>query len=248
MLVLLGLAALCVGFLIGTTSVGGVLLIPALMFFGGLGTHEAMATALFSFLFTGIIATYLFQRFGSFDWEVTLPVAAGSFISSYAGAYAGSLASASQLDTLLATIIIASSLYSLYPTGRGSVSGRLGRKGNGFLLLGIGLFTGFFCGMTGAGGGIISVPVMLIFGYAALPTIAAGQVLQILISLSGSASNYANDFINFSMVWWVTLCELAGVLIGVRVAHAIPAAGLKKSTTCISLAIGLIIGVRAFLL
>ena len=77
MLVALAVSSFLVGTLIGATGVGGVLLIPAIMFFGGLGTHEAMATALFSFLFAGIVATVSYQRYGTIDWRVTLPVVAG---------------------------------------------------------------------------------------------------------------------------------------------------------------------------
>lgn len=40
MLVALAVLSFLVGTLIGATGVGGVLLIPAIMFFGGLGTHD----------------------------------------------------------------------------------------------------------------------------------------------------------------------------------------------------------------
>ena len=246
MFIMLAISSFLIGALIGASGVGGVLLIPALMFFGGLETHQAMATALFSFFFTGVIGTYVYHRYGSFDWKITLPVIAGSFISSYTGAWAGSLASAGQLDIILAVIIIASSLYSLLPTGKSALANRLGPRGNWLLLFGIGIFTGFLCGMTGAGGGIISVPTMLIFGYPALPTIAVSQVLQSIISVSGSASTIANGFVIFSLVWWVTACELAGAALGVRIAHAVPVDKLKKAVTWTCLAIGVLIGARAF--
>lgn len=246
MLILLALASFLIGALIGATGVGGVLLIPALMFFGGLGTHEAMATALFSFFFTGILATYSYQRYGSIDWGITLPVLIGSFISSYGGAYAGSLAAARQLNILLAAIIIFSSLYSMLPARGICLAERLTRRGSTILLLGIGVFTGFLCGMTGAGGGIVSVPAMLIFGYGALPCIATSQVLQSIVSVSGSASNMASGFVVFSIVWWVTVCELAGIVLGVRIAHRAPVAVLKKAVTLFCMAIGLVIGIRAF--
>ena len=245
MVVLLALSALLIGALIGATGVGGVLLIPALMFFGGLGTHQAMATALFSFFFAGILATYIYQRYGSIQWNVTLPVLVGSFLSSYVGAWVGSLASARLLNMLLAAIILLSSSYSLLPKRETALAPTLSKNNSTALLLGIGLFTGFLCGMTGAGGGIISVPVMLIFGYATLPTIATSQVLQSIVSVSGSASNWSNGFIVFSIAWWVTLCELAGIALGVRIAHKVPVAVLKKCVTLFCIAIGLFIACRA---
>ena len=65
---LIAAAALVVGLFIGTVGVGGILLIPALTYLGGLTVHTAAATALFTFVFTGILGTVLFQRRGSIDW------------------------------------------------------------------------------------------------------------------------------------------------------------------------------------
>ena len=246
MLFLLALASFAIGVLISATGVGGVLLIPALMFFGGLGTHQAMATALFSFFFAGILATYIYQRYGSIDWRISLPVLVASFLSSFGGASLAHLATARQLNIVLATIIIASTLYSLLPKRNNTLASRLTQGQNTALLFGIGLFTGFLCGMTGAGGGIISVPVMLIFGYATLPTIATSQVLQSIISMSGSASNIANGYVDFSVVWLVTASELVGIAVGVRIAHKVPQAVLKKAATLFCMLIGLIIAYRAW--
>ena len=115
MLVALAVSSFLVGTLIGATGVGGVLLIPAIMFFGGLGTHEAMATALFSFLFAGIVATVSYQRYGTIDWRVTLPVVAGSFLSGYAGAYVGAYIPGRALNIVLACLIYSAYLGSSSP-------------------------------------------------------------------------------------------------------------------------------------
>lgn len=243
----LALSSLFVGFIIGASGIGGVLLIPALMLFGGLSTHQAMATALFSFFFTGIIATCIYQRYGSIHWKTTAPVLAGSLASGYAGASVSARLSSPALSLLLAGIIILSSLYSLRPATGARLADRLDARGNFLLLLGIGLFTGFLCGMTGAGGGIVSTPVMLLFGYTIMPCIGTAQVLQSFVSVAGSVSNYGNGFIVFPLVWWVTVCELAGVALGVRVAHSLPLNSLKKYVTWFCLAIGLLIAARGVL-
>jgi uncharacterized membrane protein YfcA len=243
----LALSSLFIGFIIGAGGVGGVLLIPVLMLFGGLSTHQAMATALFSFFFTGIIATCIYQRYGSIQWKTTVPVLAGSLASSYAGASVNARLSSAALSLLLAGIIILSSLYSLCPAKGARLADRLGARGNFLLLFGIGLFTGFLCGMTGAGGGIVSTPVMLLFGYAVLPCIGTAQVLQSFVSGTGSISNYNNGFIVFHLVWWVTVCELAGVALGVRVAHSLPLDRLKKYVTWFCFVIGLLIAARSVL-
>lgn len=247
MLLLLALSSALVGLTIGASGVGGVLLIPALIYFGGLGTHQAMATALFTFFFTGIAATYIFQKYGSIEWKIALPVCAGSLVSSYFGASFGAALPPGQLKLILAAIIVASSLYSMRPASALGLADRLTPRLRLGLLIAIGLLTGFLCGMTGAGGGIVSLPVMLLCGFAALPSIATGQVLQSIISVSGSLSNHANDFIVYSMAWWVGLCEIIGVIVGVRIAHALPVPKLKRVASLTCLAIGCFMAAQVLL-
>lgn len=68
------------------------------------------------------------------------------------GAYVGAYVPARALNIVLACLIIFSSLYSMLPARQGmGFAQRLSQKGNTLLLFGIGLFTGFLCGMTGAG-------------------------------------------------------------------------------------------------
>ena len=85
---MLGGVAIAVGVIMGAAGVGGILLIPFLTTLGGLSIHEASATLLFSFLFTGIVGTWLFQRRGTIDWKVAVPVCAGATVFSYLGAAA----------------------------------------------------------------------------------------------------------------------------------------------------------------
>lgn len=245
MLFFLALTAFVVGIIGGATSMGGVLLIPALIFLGGLGTHQAMGTALFSFFFSGVLATYTFQKRGSMDWRITLPVCGGSLVSGYLGASFGAALSAQTLQLVLSAVIVLPSMLSFFPALSTSLAASLGKKGNIVLLGAVGLFTGFICGMTGAGGGIVSLPLMLVLGYPALAAIGTGQILSCVISLSGSAGNYQNGFIDFPLAALITVCGLLGVLAGVRLVHALPLPLVKKSVTAFCLATGFYIAIRA---
>src|SRR5947207_15663191 len=98
---LLAAVAVVVGFFTGAIGPGGVLLIPAFVILGGLDIHEATATTLFIFLFTGVLGTWLFHRKGHIDWRVALPVCVGSVVFSYLGALVNS-----RLETWWLTIIM----------------------------------------------------------------------------------------------------------------------------------------------
>ena len=67
-------------------GVGGVLMVSYLALFAGLTIHQAAATSLFTFLFTGILGTWLYQRRGSIDWRISLPVCAAALVFGFLGA------------------------------------------------------------------------------------------------------------------------------------------------------------------
>ena len=55
-------------------------MVSYLALFAGLTIHQAAATSLFTFLFTGILGTWLYQRRGSIDWRISLPVCAAAIL------------------------------------------------------------------------------------------------------------------------------------------------------------------------
>ncbi|MDD2967721.1 MAG: sulfite exporter TauE/SafE family protein [Desulfovibrionaceae bacterium] len=233
-------AAVLVGALIGTVGVGGILLIPALSAFAGLDTHQAMATALFSFIFTGILGTWLYQRHGSIDWHITLPVCAGGLVAGYFGSLANAYTSPTMLNILLSGVIIFAGIYALFP----AKSRPIRTSASLPVLFAIGAAVGFGSGLTGVGGPVLSVPLMVILGFHPLTSIATSQVIQIAAACSGSLGNMGHGFIHFQTALWVTGLELIGVFAGVRLAHAIPASTLKKIVSVVCIIVGTFILIR----
>lgn len=236
-----------IGILIGTSGVGGVLLIPVLVYFSTLTLHEAMGTALFSFFFTGIIATIIYQRHGSIDWKITIPVCLGSTLSSYLGAYLNAFSNTKLLYAILSLIIVFSSLYTMRPAQTASFAGNLSAKRQWTVLFGVGLFVGFLSGLTGIGGGLVSIPLMLTMGFPTFASIGTGQVLQGIVAVFGSISNIHNNFVIFPLVWWITLVEVAGVFVGVKIAHMVPVGYLKKGVSVFCLIMGFYMLCKTFI-
>ncbi len=243
MFILLCLIALLVGGLIGTVGVGGILLIPALNSLAGLSIHASMGTALFSFIFTGILGTWLYQRHGSIDWGITIPVCLGALCSGYLGAMANAHAPARLLQLLLGGVIVFAGVYALHPARGGAGPGD--RRGLP-LLLGIGAVVGFGSGLTGVGGPVLSVPLMVILGFSPLSSIATSQVIQITAAFSGSIGNAASGSISFGTAVPVTLMELCGVVLGARLAHSVSMATLKKIVSLVCILVGAFVLARAF--
>lgn len=239
--------ALLVGFFIGAVGVGGILVIPALVWLGDLQIHQATATALFSFLFTGLMGTWLFQRRGSIDWNITRPVLLGAVVFSYLGARVNALVDALVLTIIVALVIVFAGIYLLLP----SRSTRIGPGDRGLiqqrpLLLIVGALAGFGSGLSGAGGPLFSVPMMLILGFVPLAAVGASQALQIVAALFGTVANMQVGSISFALAAWITVFELAGAVAGARFAHAVSLRVLRYMAAGLCVLTGVLMLIRSF--
>lgn len=243
---LLAAVAVAVGFFIGAVGVGGVLLIPFLVLLGGLDIHAAAATALFTFLFTGILGTWLFQRRGSIRWRLAWPVCAGATIAGYLGAAAASRIDARPLTLLIAGIIMVAGLWILRPAPARATSDGDGELGKPGTLLGVGAVSGFGSGLSGAGGPLFSVPIMVLLGFSPLAAIGVSQVLQIISAVSGSLSSFQDGRIHFAVAAWVTVFELAGVVVGTWLAHSVSSVALRRIAAWLCVGVAVLMAVRAW--
>lgn len=244
-LLLLFAAAFGVGVLIGAAGIGGVLLIPAFTAFAGLTLHQAMATALFTFFFTGVAGTIAFHRRGSIDWSATAPVCLGAVPFAFAGAWLNSRASAALLALLLAAIIIFAGVYALAAwRGAGTPVFNARPVAQRTLLALLGAFVGLGAGLTGVGGPVLSVPLMVLAGFPVLACIGTGQVIQIVAAASGTLANLQFGAIDFSLGMPVVVLEVGGVLAGVRIAHAVNPLPLRRMVAILCIAVGLFLLAR----
>jgi len=186
---------------------------------GGMSIHQAAATSLFTFLFTGILGTWLYQRRGSIDWHISVPVCASAVVFGFCGAALAAVLDPRPLAIIIALVIIAAGVYIFIPQ-RAIALRRDGRApAEHWLLASVGAASGFGSGFSGAGGPLFSVPLMVILGYVPLTAVATSQVLQIVAATSGSIENLRQGFIDFRIASVVTIFELLGVIAGVRLAH-----------------------------
>jgi uncharacterized membrane protein YfcA len=209
-------------------GVGGVLMVSYLALFAGLTIHQAAATSLFTFLFTGILGTWLYQRRGSIDWRISLPVCAAALVFGFLGAATAAVVDPRPLAIIIALIIVGAGIYVLFPV-KPHARLRNGRDpGEIWLLASVGAASGFGSGFSGAGGPLFSVPLMVILRYVPLTAVATSQVLQIVAATSGSIENFRNGFIDFKVALIVAVFELLGVIAGVRLAHVASALALRR--------------------
>ena len=237
--------AIGVGFCIGAAGVGGILLIPALIA-SGLTTHQAQSTSLFTFVFTGICGSWLYQQRGSIEWGQAVPICAGAAVFSYLGAWANSLIAVNVLNLVVASILLGAGFYLFMPPSA-ATGDRLKSAQTLPLLLGFGAAAGFGSGLSGAGGPLFLVPMLLAAGFPPLNAIGAGQVLQVIAGLFASLGNLRYGAIELRSAGWLTAGQLAGVFFGVHAAHRAKVFHLRTMVGVLCVAAGVLMAVRTFL-
>lgn len=238
-------AAALVGFLIGAVGIGGILLVPALVGLAGHDAHMASATALFTFLFTGVVGTWLFARKGSIDWRQAGIVCAAAIVFSYLGAMTNNALDSTLLLRIIALLTLFAGLYVLLPRGGGGAHTHSPR-GRVLRLALIGATAGFGSGLSGAGGPLFSVPLMLLAGFAPLASVGVSQVLQIVSAASGSLAHLVHGAIDWSLAPWIVGGEMAGIGLGVKLAHAASAGALKRLAAAMCVLVGVFLLARTY--
>ena len=226
MTLFLALMCLLVGFLCGATSIGGILLIPAIQYSADMPLPLASGTALCSFFFTSAWGTWLHWRRGRLQRSMVLPQCLGAIVFGFLGALAKTIVGSSALSVILAVLIIISGIGALRPPT--AMSSMQTERGRFRYLLFVGGFVGFLAGLTGIGGPVLSIPMEIIMGFSPLAAVAAAQPFQMFACLSGTAGNIIIGQIDWTVAMLSVVLQGIGVWMGIRAAEFMNTDMLKK--------------------
>ena len=218
-------ATTAIGVSIGVVGIGGVFLIPLLVWFGT-PLETAIGTSLVTFTAAAIVATIVYARHGTIDWRAALLTSAGSLASGTAGA---------KLSTLLAPgIVTAAFAFFLVVTGVSAlrlprVTRASGKSGlSAASLVGCGVVTGLGSGLTGVGGNAILVPAMLMLGEAPGTAVAISQPNAIFSAASGALGHVLFGRVDFRLAALLIVYCCAGVVAGALLHRRIGTEVLRK--------------------
>ena len=158
---------------------------PVLIYGFGLPVPTAIAAALWSFLWSGIIAVALYARRGSIPWRPALWLCLAASPAAYLGARAVALVPGRALEALIAAMLVLAGIDVLRRRHRTAATRPLG----GATLAALGGVTGFVAALTGAGGALILVPLLVALGEPVLLAIGLGQVIQLPIAAVATLAN-----------------------------------------------------------
>ena len=233
--------ALVSGVLIGCIGIGGVLLVPSLSL-AGVPVHDAIAASMLCYVFAGGIAVWIFAREGSIDWGSAGWLSAGAMPGAFAGSVLANAVSGEVLIFLIALAVFFSGVRSL----RGVRAEVAEHRVLGPLpLAGIGAAVGLGSALTGTGGPVLLVPLLMWFRLPVLFVVGLSQAVQVPIALLATLGNLLYGRVGLELAALLSIGVLAGAAVGARIAHALPRSTLTRLVGVVLLIVGAMLIYRA---
>ena len=229
------------GLLIGTVGIGGILLAPMLVYVAEIDLHLALATSSLSFLFAGIAGTIAYARKGTISWNTVGWLSVGVVPAALLGARANVALPAGVLTAILAGLIVASGANTLLKNPV-TIPGSF--RANRFVLVAIGAAAGFGSALTGTGGPVLLLPILMFANVPALAAIGVSQAIQIPIAIFATAGYLLFGSIDIELGVQLGLIMAVGVIIGAQIAHKVSASQLRILVAIALVVVGLLMIVR----
>lgn len=226
------------GLLIGCIGVGGVLVVPVLVYGFGIPIQTAIAAAMMGYILTGLIGTAVYARERSIRWDLAAWLCAGATPAALLGALASNIADPRLLEFGIGALALSSGVYNL--TGARRTGGKPQQPGPGSLAV-TGAITGVLSALTGTGGPLVLVPLLMWRRVPVLAAIGLSQAIQLPIAMLATIGNIAYGTLDARMGLLLGIGLLAGTWGGALIAHAMPRAALERLASLVLLAVGLLI-------
>ena len=237
----LAVLAVVVGVLIGMVGVGGVLLPPGLVALGDLTANEATATSTWAFVFTGVVGTVAYAWRGVVPWAMLARLTIGVVPAAFLGALVNATLPASVVLLGLAALTLFVGVQQLRARAVRQPRYRLGTAA----LIVIGAAVGFGSALTGTGGPVLLVPLLLTLGVAPLRAVAVSQAVQLPVVVAGSIGYLQTGLVDIHLGTVLGCLAAIGVSAGAVVATRIQPEGLRRIVAVACIAAGLLLVIRA---
>lgn len=226
------------GVMIGCIGIGGVILVPALTFVGGVPVHVAIAAAMMAYIVSGLLATFVFVREQRENRATAYWLWCGAMPAALAGAWAAKIIPSGVLEVAIGALVLFSGLNSFWQERKQSTAERRIGNATAAVLGGLG---GFGSALTGTGGPLVLVPGLLWLGAPVLTAIRLGQAAQFPIASVATVGNFLYGELNLLIGAILLLSVTAGSAAGTRISQVLPRVILRRIVSVTLVVIGVTI-------
>jgi len=221
-IVLLGTVS---GLMIGCIGIGGVILVPALVFLADIPIRIAIPAVMLSYIVSGSVATIVFGRNKSIHWPMAMWLCLGATPAAFAGAWAVSVFNPRLLEACLGLLTFLSGLNSFrLPQTSELHASAVSSK----VLLPVGAGTGLLSSLTGTGGPLVLVPILIAMNVPVLTAVGLSQVIQLPVALAATLGNILYGTLDLTLGGLLAVSLAAGSWYGAKLAHIVPRSTLRR--------------------
>ncbi|WP_066497787.1 sulfite exporter TauE/SafE family protein [Abyssisolibacter fermentans] len=218
------IANFVIGISIGVSGIAGFLL-P--MFYVGVLTlpvADSMTLSFAAFAVSGIIGTLSYHRSGDIDFKFIMKLMIGSIIGSLIGVWANGMVDVRTAKIVLYIMVLCSSISLLFSRKDGDENSKLYklRNNNIFVVL-VGTLIAAISSFSGAGGPILSVPLLSLLGFNIRQAVGMSLFNSIFIAIPAFIGYYTKASLSQILLFMI-LCAIShgiGTLIGARISSKI---------------------------
>ncbi|WP_413303725.1 sulfite exporter TauE/SafE family protein [Bacillus sp. 1P10SD] len=221
---------LIIGVLLGISGISGFLLPLIYVGFLGLPVHDSLALSFISFAVSGIIGAYAYWKSKNMDLKLALFLSIGSLPGAFLGVQINVLISDFLARLLLYLFVLLAGLSILLKKNNENMkSNRSSVLNHSVIVMLLGFITAVICALTGAGGPILLVPLLVSFGINIRMAVGVSLLNSVVIAIPSIFGYFAHA--NMSATSTLIIASLIGTIIGIitgaRLANKVPIHLLK---------------------
>lgn len=232
------LANLLVGGMIGLTGIAGFLLPMLYSGFMGMPAAQGMALSFFAFLISGVLGSWNYYKAKNLDVRLGILISAGSLAGAAMGVWLNLMIDESVVKKILYLVVLASGISILLRKDK-ERNREERRQLPAGVMVAFGFVTGAVCALSGAGGPILVMPLLVVMGVSVKTAVGVALFNSIFIAIP-SCIGYSmqcepETFITLLAVSMVS--HGVGVWAGSRNAGILRPEPLKKGVAVFSIII-----------
>lgn len=182
------IANILIGGMIGLTGIAGFLIPMLYSGFLGMSTMQGLALSFFAFLISGVLGAYNYYRAKNLDLKLAVWISIGSFIGAIGGVRLNLLIEEGMVKKILYLVVLLSGLSILLrkEPGEEKEKDQTEQKIPPVFWLIFGAVTGLICALSGAGGPILVMPLLVVLKVPVRTAVGIALFDSIFIAIPSS--------------------------------------------------------------
>lgn len=246
--IIIAMANALVGASIGICGIAGFLLPILYTEVLHYSVDQALAYSFLAFFISGALGSVSYHKNGNLDITTSLKLGAGSLLGALGGVWLQALIAKNTAKEILYLVVLisgASILLRMYSDSKKKSTANLQPADNKNLvqntafLLFLGVSTGAICSLSGAGGPVLVMPLLVTFGISARLAVGIALFDSVFIAIPACIGYLARVELLLPLLALISISHGAGVICGSKIAHKVPVTALKLFVAVFSVCIAL---------